>query len=111
MKLKLHFGPPREATTSLVRQGIVLLPSWRAGPLRSGVAITRKRRVSTGKLLNCYKMFDSKRKGVNLLSTKTLMYVSWVTAVTAILAAISFIMLALLLHHSTRSAVGHTNLG
>jgi hypothetical protein len=38
------------------------------------------------------------------------MYASWVTAVTAVFATISFIMLALSLHHSMRSAAGHQNI-
>jgi len=40
------------------------------------------------------------------MNMKTATYLSWVTAVTVTLAAISFIMLALSLHHSTRSAAG-----
>ncbi len=40
------------------------------------------------------------------MNMKTAMYLSWVTAVTVTLSAISFIMLALSLHHSTRSAAG-----
>jgi hypothetical protein len=60
-----------------------------------------RRRLSTGLLQNCYKMSDSKRKEVNFLRAKTISYATWVTAV---LAAISFLMLALSMHHSTRSA-------
>ena len=39
------------------------------------------------------------------MSVKTVTYAAWVTAVTAVLAAISFLILALALHHSTRSAL------
>ena len=35
------------------------------------------------------------------------MYSTWVTAAIAVLAAISFLMLALALHHATRNAVHH----
>ncbi len=37
----------------------------------------------------------------------TVMYGYWVTATTAVFAAVSFVMLALSLHHSTRSVAGH----
>jgi len=39
------------------------------------------------------------------MSAKTVTYAAWITVVTAVLAAISFLMLALSLHHSTRGAI------
>ena len=74
--------------------------------MRNGAAIKSRPRDSTKTLQNCYKMFDSSLEGGENLTAKTISYASWITAVTAILAAISFIMLALSLHHSTRSALG-----
>jgi hypothetical protein len=44
--------------------------------------------------------------GENLLKAKTITYVTWVTVVTAVIATLSFLMLALSMHHSTRSAGG-----
>lgn len=40
------------------------------------------------------------------MRVKTVTYTTWVIAVTAVLAGISFLMLALSMHHATRSAHG-----
>jgi hypothetical protein len=44
---------------------------------------------------------------VNLLKISAITYTGWVAAITAVLAGISFLMLALSMHHSTRSAGGN----
>jgi hypothetical protein len=48
-------------------------------------------------------------KGGETLKVKAVIYASWVTAATAVLAAFSFIMLALSLHHSTRSLASNSH--